>query len=302
MIDAPLALAFAAGLVATVNPCGFAMLPAYLSYFVGTGEEQESRVVAMQRALYVGGVVSLGFLVVFGTTGILISAGTAGFQNAITSGIPWVAIVVGVGIVGLGIAMLRGYELTVRLPKAKRARKGKGTGSVFAFGVSYALASLSCTLPVFLSVVALQVQRTDFVSGVATFIAYGLGMSMLLIGVTVAVGLGQHSLVGWLRRSVRYINKVSGFVLILAGSYIVWFWGTTLASGADALNSSGPFRFIENLSQTAFRVIGNNTLAWGLGLGAVIVGAVGFVFLRSEPPPNDGEAPNELVSADSGAD
>jgi len=302
MIDAPLALAFAAGLVATVNPCGFAMLPAYLSYFVGTGDEEESRVVAMQRALYVGGIVSLGFLVVFGTTGILISAGTAGFQNAITSGIPWVAIVVGVGIVGLGIAMLRGFELTVRLPKAKRARKGKGIGSVFTFGVSYALASLSCTLPVFLSVVALQVQRTDFVSGVATFIAYGLGMSMLLMGVTVAVGLGQHSLVGWLRRSVRYINKVSGFVLILAGSYIVWFWGTTLASGADALNSSGPFRFIENLSQTAFRVIGNNTLAWGLGLGAIITGAVAFVFLRPEPPPDDGEAPKELVSADSGAD
>ena len=302
MIDAPLALAFAAGLVATVNPCGFAMLPAYLSYFVGTGDENETRVVAMQRALYVGGVVSLGFLVVFGTTGILISAGTAGFQNAITSGIPWVAIVVGVAIVILGVAMLRGYELTVRLPKAKKARKGKGTGSVFAFGVSYALASLSCTLPVFLSVVALQVQRTDFISGVATFIAYGLGMSMLLVGVTIAIGLGQHSLVGWLRRSVRYINRVSGFVLILAGSYIVWFWGTTLTSGADALNSSGPFRFIENLSQTAFRVIGNNTLAWGLGLGAIIVGAVGFVFLRSQPPPDDGEAQNELVSADSGAD
>ena len=302
MIDAPLALAFAAGLVATVNPCGFAMLPAYLSYFVGTGDENETRVVAMQRALYVGGVVSLGFLVVFGTTGILISAGTAGFQNAITSGIPWVAIVVGVAIVILGIAMLRGYELTVRLPKAKKARKGKGTGSVFAFGVSYALASLSCTLPVFLSVVALQVQRTDFISGVATFIAYGLGMSMLLVGVTIAIGLGQHSLVGWLRRSVRYINRVSGFVLILAGSYIVWFWGTTLTSGADALNSSGPFRFIENLSQTAFRVIGNNTLAWGLGLGAIILGAIGFVFLRSQPPPDDGEAQNELVSADSGVD
>ena len=35
MIDAPFALAFTAGMVATVNPCGFAMLPAYLSYFLG---------------------------------------------------------------------------------------------------------------------------------------------------------------------------------------------------------------------------------------------------------------------------
>jgi len=43
-------------------------------------------------------------------------------------------------------------------------------------------------------------------------------------------------------------------------------------------------------------------LAWGLGLGAIILGAIGFVFLRSQPPPDDGEAQNELVSADSGVD
>lgn len=281
MIDAPLALAFAAGLVATVNPCGFAMLPAYLSYFIGTGDEDETRVTAMQRALFVGGVVSVGFLVVFGVTGVLIAAGTAGFQSAITSAIPYVALAVGVLIVLLGIAMLRGFELTVRLPKVSKARKGRGTGSVFAFGVSYAIASLSCTLPVFLSVVALQVQRTDFVSGVATFIAYGLGMSMLLVGVTIALGLGQQSLVGWLRRSARLINKVSGGVLVLAGTYIVWFWSTNLTAGAVSLGTSGPFRFVENLSQTAFRVIGDHPLAWGLGLGAVILTTIGYVVVRS---------------------
>ena len=35
VIDAPLAIAFGAGMLATVNPCGFAMLPAYLGYFLG---------------------------------------------------------------------------------------------------------------------------------------------------------------------------------------------------------------------------------------------------------------------------
>ena len=41
-MDARLALAFSAGMVATVNPCGFALLPAYLSYFLGL-EEAELR-------------------------------------------------------------------------------------------------------------------------------------------------------------------------------------------------------------------------------------------------------------------
>jgi len=302
VIDAPLALAFAAGLVATLNPCGFAMLPAYLSYFIGTGDaSSENRAATMSRALYVGAVVSTGFLLVFGITGILI---TAGFQ-AVTDVIPWIALVVGAAIVGLGIAMLRGFELTVTLPKAKRAGKGRGTRNLFAFGVSYAIASLSCTLPVFLSVVALQAQRANFISGVLTFVVYGIGMSMLLIGVTLALGLGQQSLVRVLRRSVRHVNRVAGGILVLAGAYIVWFWGTNLAGGASALGDSGAFRFVEDLSRRAFALIGDHPLAWGLGLAATIGAAVVYVAAarRSESAdPSDARTPDPITSASGGSD
>ncbi len=292
MIDAPLALAFTAGLVATVNPCGFAMLPAYLSYFVGTGDDvPETRVASLRRALLIGSVVSAGFLLVFGITGILITAGV----QTVTDFIPWLALAVGVALVILGISMLRGFELTVRLPKAKKARGGRSLRSVFAFGVSYAIASLSCTLPVFLSVVALQAQRTDFISGVATFVAYGVGMSMLLLGITIAVGLGRQRLVGALRRSARYINRIAGGILVAAGVYIVWFWTTSLSAGATALGASGPFRLFEDLSQRAFRLIGDHALLWGLGLGALILGAVLTVVLHSDDegtePPSEEHTP-----------
>ena len=40
-MTAALTLAFSAGMVATLNPCGFAMLPAYLSYFMGLQDEEE---------------------------------------------------------------------------------------------------------------------------------------------------------------------------------------------------------------------------------------------------------------------
>ena len=63
VIDAPLALAFTAGMVATVNPCGFAMLPAYLSYFLGIeGTDDGPAEAGVLRALVVGAVVSLGFV------------------------------------------------------------------------------------------------------------------------------------------------------------------------------------------------------------------------------------------------
>ena len=269
MIDAPLALAFAAGLVATVNPCGFAMLPAYLSYFMGIDEEEQGRAAALRGALVVGGIVSAGFLVVFGLAGIVI---TAGFRVVIDV-IPWVAIVVGVAVIGLGIALLRGYELKVGLPKAGEAASGRGYRSVFLFGISYAVASLSCTLPVFLTVVATQVTRGSFVSGMATFVAYGAGMAVVLMAVTVAIAVGKQTLIARLRGSARYITRISGAILVVAGVYIVWFWTVSLRSGAQALGDNGSFQFVENLSQTVQNTIASAPLLWGLGFVGVVVAA-----------------------------
>ncbi|MFQ5948266.1 MAG: cytochrome c biogenesis CcdA family protein, partial [Acidimicrobiia bacterium] len=278
MIEAPFALAFGAGLVATMNPCGFAMLPAYLSYFMGLGgDEDTSRAGALRRALMIGGVMSASFLLVFGVTGLAI---TAGFR-AVIDWIPWIALGIGAVIAVLGIAMLFGYELTVGLPKAKSANKSKGLRSVFGFGLSYGVASLSCTLPVFLSVVATQLTAASFVSGAATFVVYGLGMSMMLIGVTLVLALGKQSIVRRLRSSARYINRIAGAVLLVAGAYIVWFWGTNLGQGAEALGDSGAFRFTETLSQRATELFGENALLWGLVLGGLIAAAVVYAFLRS---------------------
>ena len=66
MLDAPLAYAFTAGLVATVNPCGFPMLPAYLSYFVGADDEDPGPTpLRVLRAVGAAAAVSVGFFIVF---------------------------------------------------------------------------------------------------------------------------------------------------------------------------------------------------------------------------------------------
>lgn len=275
MIEAPFAIAFAAGLVATLNPCGFAMLPAYLSYFIGTTHDGDpSRQADLRRAIVVGGVMSASFLLVFGVTGIAITLGL----RAVIEWIPWVALAAGGLIAALGVAMILGYELNVSLPKAGRAGKGTGLRPVFGFGISYGVASLSCTLPVFLSVVATQLTTSSIASGTATFIAYGLGMSMMLIGVTLVIALGKQTIVARLRTSARYVNRIAGGVLVLAGTYIIWFWGTTLGSGAGSLNDSSAFRVLETLSQRAISLFGENALWWGLALGGLIAAAGVYAF------------------------
>ena len=272
MIDAPLAFAFSAGLIAAVNPCGFAMLPAYLSYFLGIEQRSDdgspdSRA-SIVRALYVGTTVSLGFLVVFGVVGLAVSLGLSGVRDVI----PWVTIVIGAGLVALGVAMLAGFRLQVALPRIQRGAEGGSFGSLFLFGVSYATASLSCALPVFLVAVADSV--SGFASGVAAFAVYSLAMCLVLMSLTVSLAVARRSLVGVLRRVMVHVDRIAGVLLILAGGYTIWYWVVDL-TGEPGDQPEG-IRVVEDLAGDAqqwLRQVGPTRvgIVLGVALAAMIV-------------------------------
>ena len=111
MIDAPIAFAFTAGMVATVNPCGFAMLPAYLSYFLGLeGRDEAAATVSLVRALVVGAVVSAGFLVLFGVAGALFSWTSFGVYEVS----PWLTVAIGAVLTVAGVSGAASWVLSDR--------------------------------------------------------------------------------------------------------------------------------------------------------------------------------------------
>lgn len=279
-MSAPFALAFTAGLVATVNPCGIAMLPVYLSYFLGTdAEEPRSGAGTVGRALTIGAVVSLGFLLVFGAAGALLTVGV----REVVGVMPWAALVVGAAIALLGVAMLFGFELAVDLPKLGRGGGGRGYGAAFTFGISYAVASLSCTLPIFLAVVAGTIPTLSLAAGIATFVVYGLGMSLVLLVLTLGIALGQRSIVRRVRASAQYVNRVAGGILVVAGGYIVYFWSSNLAGGG--LTQSDPVVFVERLSSRLTNAIGGAPVLLGVGLASVVVAALVYAWWASQQAP-----------------
>ncbi len=288
MIDAPIGLAFAAGLVATLNPCGFAMLPAYLSYFMGLdgAEEDERTNSGVGQALKVGAIVSSGFLVVFGTTGLLINAGV----RSIIDWIPYVALGIGVAMVVLGFAMFRGYELSIGFLKVNGGTASRDKKSVFTFGVSYALASLSCTLPVFLSVVVGSIASTSFISGFLTYVAYGLGMSALLMALTLAVAFAKQGVLRRMRSMLNYVQRLSAGFLVVAGLYITWFWATDLSS--DAGDQGAVAGIVDGWSASATNWVGDRSLSVGLLLGGLVAIAIlSSVLKRFEPTLTDHTQP-----------
>ena len=63
LFDVPVAFAFGAGMVAAFNPCGAAMLPAYVGYQLSIGAETSNPLSAVMRGFYLGGVVTAGFVI-----------------------------------------------------------------------------------------------------------------------------------------------------------------------------------------------------------------------------------------------
>jgi cytochrome c biogenesis protein CcdA len=219
MIEAPLAIAFGAGMLATVNPCGFAMLPAYLGYFLGQdGGDRDVRA-SISRSLGVGLSVSAGFLTVFSVVGL----GIYHLSASVDRWTPWATIVIGAVLVVLGVAMLRGYEPVVSLPKLNRGGKQRSGPSMFVFGLSYAVASISCALPLFTGAVAGTFRREDLVSSLAVFVAYSLGMTLVLLTLTVSMGMARQSIVRWLRSALPHVTRASGALLIVAGAYLAHY-------------------------------------------------------------------------------
>jgi cytochrome c biogenesis protein CcdA len=219
VIDAPLAIAFGAGMLATVNPCGFAMLPAYLGYFLGVEGHDRDVQASVGRSLGVGLSVSGGFLAVFSVVGLAIYHLSA----SVDRWTPWATIVIGVVLVVLGIAMLRGFEPIVSLPKLNRGGRQRTGQSMFVFGVSYAVASISCALPLFTGAVAGTFRRENLLSSLAVFVAYALGMTLVLLALTVSMGMARQGMVRRLRRALPYVTRASGGLLVVAGAYLAHY-------------------------------------------------------------------------------
>ena len=212
------AFALAAGMAATVNPCGFALLPAYLSAFVGL-DHHGGRAGAVGRALAVSAVLTAGFVVVFGAFGLIVTP----FALQIEQYLPWATIVIGVGLVGLGIAVLMGRQMTVKIPKLNRGGADGTLPSMFLFGVSYAVASLSCTIGPFLAVTTSTIRSESWITGFGVFVAYGLGMGVVIAILTVAVALAKTGVVQRFRNLLPVMNKVAGGLLLVAGTYVAYY-------------------------------------------------------------------------------
>jgi cytochrome c biogenesis protein CcdA len=219
----PVSYAFAAGMVASVNPCGVLMLPTYALYHLGTtgAEEQRHPIRRGLAAIRVALVVTAGFTVIFALVGVAVAAG----GQWLVTVFPYAGLLIGAAMLGLGIWLLAGHR-TVGIAAAGRVRIApqRSLANMFLFGVVYAIGSLSCTLPVFLVVVGSALGGGNAAASFSQFLGYALGMGTVILIVTVGTALFRRSVSRWLNRLTPYVHRFGSLFLIGAGGYLLVYW------------------------------------------------------------------------------
>ncbi|WP_419918939.1 cytochrome c biogenesis CcdA family protein [Candidatus Poriferisocius sp.] len=310
MFEVELAVPFGAGLVAAVNPCGFAMLPAYLAYFLGIGNPTRSTDSGRNilrgnagstavthtadhstdsgrnilRGLLVGLTLTAGFVAFFGVIGALTSSLIA--TSTIADRGPWITLVVSGLMVVLGIAMLSGFEPKLSIPRLSRGGDSRGLTSMFLFGVSYAVVSLGCASPVFFGSVSGSFSADGWWEGTLRFLAYALGMGLVITLLTITVALGRSGITTHMRRLLPHINRISGGFLVVAGVVLGFYgWWEVQVLLQDDIDANNPLAQASTLVSTRLEswIVDVGGTRFGLAIAILLLVAL-LRFLRHSIP------------------
>src|SRR5437773_2210772 len=198
----PVSVALAAGGLAVINPCGFPLLPAFLSFYLGADEHELPRApTRILQGLLVGALVSIGFLGLFALASLPVSFGVALVARAI----PWAGLATGALLALAGLLALSGRRLALPFYLHIPVNRERRLGAMLLFGVGYGAASLGCTLPLFVTLVNASLNGS---SKITTFLAYGVGMAVVLMALSVLVALARVGTAQAIRPLLPYMNRL----------------------------------------------------------------------------------------------
>jgi thiol:disulfide interchange protein DsbD len=237
---------FGFGVVASLTPCVYPMVPITVSIFGAT--EAKSRA----RAMALSGMFVLGIAALF-TPLIVLSALSGTLMGSALSN-PWVVSGIAVLFTALAASMFGAFEIALPSSWTNRLSTVGGVGykGAFVIGMAMGLIAAPCTGPFLTGMMAWIASTRDVVLGSAAGFAFSLGLGVLFfMAGSFAVSLPKGG--AWMLG-------------------IKWVSGVALAYMALAYMRDS-FPFVRQLarSDTTYGVIALLVLLVGLGLGTVHV-------------------------------
>jgi cytochrome c-type biogenesis protein len=224
-----IAVAFLAGIVSFASPCCLPLVPAYVSYMVGTTPpgSPRARQVALRQAL----AFVLGFSVVF--VALWASVGLVGYLLQDYVGIMrrvGGAVLIVMGLHVAGVIRISALYRTVKVPVGRLAGAAGPGGTVTLVAPSYGRSTLlgvvfaagwtPCIGPMLGLIIGLASSSSSVGQGTVLLIAYALGLGVPFVLVAVgATAVNQR--LGWFRKHESGISLVTGAMLMVVGFLMI---------------------------------------------------------------------------------
>ena len=223
----PLGFSFVSGMLATVNPCGFVMLPVYISMFLSSKERQVNQSNFVYKLLNIFKIsisLGLGFLIIFGAVGLAVTGGLLFIQPSLS----WLSTLIGFFLVGLGIYTFSGKSLYLSFPQKLSYKINISQDSkfknFFLYGLSYGIASISCTLPLFIALISNAINSGGLTNGIKQFISYSLGMTSVILVITLFASFIKNFSLLKKTSLTKFYQYPAGLIITLVGMYLIIYW------------------------------------------------------------------------------
>lgn len=279
MADVSFSIALVGGGLATLNPCSFPLLPAFLSFYAGADEAAlPAASTRVAQGLVAGLLVTAGCVGVFAIIGLPISLGATALSRAL----PWLGLTIGVLLTIAGVLTITGSALRLPLRSPLHTGRARGAGAMLLFGAAYGAASLGCTLPLFLIFLGSSLTSRDVADTLLVFAAFAVGMTVVLTAIAVSAALLREGVATRLRALLPYAGKVSGALLVVCGLYLAYYWARVRLGPSATLADDplvGPVtKFTAQLQTYA---TGNGRAVLIVAAAIVTIGAIAVIRQRT---------------------
>lgn len=259
-----------AGMLAAFNPCGFAMLPAYLGALILGQSENAAQ--NYRRAVYFSVGMATGLIAVFAGFALLI----APFTSAVEAYLPYITLAMASILAVTGVALLWGKSFALTgLFRPSLAPNTRFLSQV-GYGVTYALASLSCTIGPFLAATTLALRSGSFWNVLATFVTYGAGMAVVVFLLALLTASSHQNVISAMRRNATIIEKIMGALLVLIAVYLATYGIFELQLLNDATTTNPIISAASAVQGTLARALFTVGAGWVVA-ATLLVGVVVYV-------------------------
>ena len=223
------------GVLVYFSPCAFPILPGYISYYIGLGQREDELMESgklekkMPPHYVLGGLAALGQLTFFAIIGVIVFGlgsifDLSGVLHYFALAVAILLIILGAFMLTGGTAHLLGFvqKLVDRYSTTEMDTKFTPKRNMYLWGIGYSAASIDCTAAAVIPFIG----YLAIIDGAATWtglVGLMLSVSLLMIGVTTIVGMGQQRFINILRRSTGLIKAIGAWMMMMAGIGLTFY-------------------------------------------------------------------------------